>query len=131
MAYYPHLDEAYSPDSTTKRVTGFYSEGRWGAQEVCPFCSPGSPRGDREISPPLTPILSYIFFFEPLAGTACPQGEAEAMASPPCTCAQALCEAPGCGLGSTTSPLWAVGPWNEQGKETYPCWPFATDDLYN
>lgn len=51
IVYYPHLDEAYSPDSTTKRVTGFYSKGRWGAQEVCPFCSPGSRRGgQRNIS---------------------------------------------------------------------------------
>lgn len=60
-----------------------------------------------------------------------PQGEAEAMANPPYTCAHVLCEAPRCGPDSTTLPVWAVGSWDDQGNETYQYWPFATDDLHN
>lgn len=80
------------------------------------------------LSSPPYPTSSSL---DPQQALPAPQGEAEAMASPPYTCVHALCEAPGCGPGSTTLPLWTVGPWDEQGNETYQCWPFATDDLYN
>lgn len=123
MVYYPHLDEAHSPDSTTKRVTAFTLK-----EDGEPLLLPWFSEGGREKYLLLSP---HTLSSKPLAGTPCPQGEAEAMASPPYTCAHALCEAPGCGPDSTTLPLWAVGPWDEQGNETYQYWLFATDDLYN
>lgn len=93
---------------------------------LLPWFSKGGERNISSSHPTPYPTSS-----KPLAGTPCPQGEAEEMASPPYTCAHALCEAPGRGPDSTTLPLWAVGPWDEQGNETYQYWPFATDDLHN